>query len=183
MLGAASRPLFTAFLAAAGLLLLVAVLNASSLMAARSLDRARELAVRRALGATPRDIGRLLLAEVTLLGGAGAAIGLALAVPLLRVVDPLLPDNVFLFRAAAVDWRVAAIVGTVAAAVVGLATLVLLRQAMATGGRLQPDRTVTESARSVSRRLVVTVQVALAIVLTVAGSLLVGSLLSVYGQR
>jgi predicted permease len=183
VLGAASRPLFTAFLAAAGILLVVAALNAFSLMAARSLDRARELAVRRALGATPRDIGRLLLAEVTLLVGAGAAIGLALAVPLLRVVDPLLPDNVFLFRAAAVDWRVAAIVATVAATVVGLATLVLVRQAMATGGRLQPDRTVTESARSLSRRLVVSVQVALALVLTVAGSLLVGSLLSVYGQR
>lgn len=183
VLGAASRPLFTAFLAAAGILLVVAVLNASSLMAARSLDRARELSVRRALGATARDIGRLLLAEVTLLVGAGAAIGIAVAVPLLRVIDPLLPDNVFLFRAAAVDWRVAAILATVAATVVGLATLVLVRQAMATGGRLQPGRTVTDSARSLSRGVVVSMQVALALVLTVAGSLLVGSLLSVYGQR
>jgi putative ABC transport system permease protein len=42
---------------------------------------------------------------------------------------------------------------------------------------------VTDSARSVSRRLVVGVQVALAFVLTVTGSLLVGSLLSVSGQR
>jgi predicted permease len=183
VLGATSRPLFTAFLAAAGILLLVAALNASSLMAARSLDRGRELAVRRALGATPRDIGRLLLAEVALLVGAGAMIGLALAVPLLRVVDPLLPDNVSLFRAAAVDWRVAAIVAAVAAVITALATLVLLRQAVAAGVRLQPDRTVTDSARSVSRRLVVSMQVALAFVLTVAGSLLVGSLLSVYGQR
>lgn len=183
LLGAGSRPLFNAFFAAAVILLVVAALNASSLMAAGSLDRARELSVRRALGATPRDIGRLLLAEVALVVGAGAAIGLTLAVPLLHVVDPLLPDNVFLFRAAAVDWRVAAIVAMVAATVVGLATLVLLRQTMATGGRLQPDRTVTESARSVSRRLVVSVQVGLAFVLTVAGSLLVGSLLSVYGQR
>ena len=183
VLGASSRPLFTAFLVAAGILLVIAAVNASSLMAARSLDRARELAVRRALGATPRDIGRLLLGEVALLVGAGATIGIALAVPILRVVDPLLPDNVFLFRAAAVDWRVAVIVAAVAATIAGLATLVLQRQAMAGAARLQPDRTVTEPARSVSRRLVVSLQVALAFVLTVAGSLLVGSLLSVYGQR
>ena len=183
VLGASSRPLFTAFLVAAGILLVIAAVNASSLMAARSLDRGRELAVRRALGATPRDIGRLLLGEVALLVGAGATIGIALAVPILRVVDPLLPDNVFLFRAPAVDWRVAAIVAAVAATIAGLATLVLQRQAMASAARLQPDRTVTESARSVSRRLVVGLQVALAFVLTVAGSLLVGSLLSVYGQR
>ena len=183
LLGAGARPLFSAFLAAAVILLAVATLNASSLMAARSLDRARELSVRRALGATPRDIGRLLLAEVALLVGAGAATGLALAIPVLRVVDPLLPDNVALFRAAAVDWRVAAIVAAVAAVITALATLVLLRQAVAAGVRLQPDRTVTDSGRSVSRRLVVSIQVALAFVLTVAGSLLVGSLLSVYGQR
>ena len=182
-LGATSRPLFTAFFAAASILLVVAALNASSLMAARSLDRGRELTVRRALGATSRHIGRLLLGEVALLVGAGAVVGIALAVPVLRVVGPLLPDNVFLFRAAAVDWRVAAIVAAVAATLAVLATLVLLRQAVASAARLQPDRTVTESTRSVSRRLVVSVQVALAFVLTVAGSLLVGSLLAIYGQR
>jgi predicted permease len=183
LLGAASRPLFTAFLAAAGILLVVTALNASSLMAARSLDRGRELAVRRALGATPRNLARLLLVEVTLLVGAGAVIGLALVGPIVQVIDPLLPDNVVLFRAAALDWRVAAITGALAAAIAGVATLVLLGQATANDVRLRPDRSVTEPARSLKRRLVVIVQVALALVLTVAGALLVGSLLSVYGQR
>ena len=182
-LGAASRPLFTAFLAAAGVLLVVAALNAASLMAARSLDRGRELAVRRALGATPRDLARLLLVEVTLLVGAGAAIGLVLAALVLPVIDPLLPDNIVLFRSTALDWRVAAIAAAVAAVIVAIATMALLRQATASDAKLRPDRTVTESARSIGRRLVVAVQVALAFGLTVSGALLVGSLLSVYGQR
>ena len=183
LLGAVSRPLFTAFLAAAGILLLVAALNASSLMAARSLDRARELSVRRALGATSWDLARLLLVEVALLVGAGAAIGLALAIPSIRVIDPLLPDNMALLRAAALDWRVVAVTAAVAVLIAGVAILILVRQATASDARLGPDRTVTESARSVKRRFVVSVQVALAFALTVAGSLLVGSLLSVYGQR
>jgi predicted permease len=182
-LGAASRPLFTAFLAAAGILLLVAALNASSLMAARSIDRGRELAVRRALGATPWDLGRLLLAEATLLVGAGAVLGLVLGAPFLEGIVPLLPDNVVLFRAAAIDWRIAAFTGVVAVGIAGVATIGLLRRAIAGDSRLEPSRNVTEPARSTSRRLVVTVQVAVALVLTIAGSLLVGSLLSVYAQK
>ncbi len=180
-LGAASRPLFAAFLVGAALLVLVAALNASSLMAARSLDRGRELAVRRALGATRLDIGRLLV-EAVILVGAGATIGLALAVPLLRVIAPLLPEGLVLFRAAAIDWRVVAFTAVVAAALAGLVTTWPLRRATANDARLEPGRNVTERARSMSRRLVVLVQVALALVLTVGGALLIGSLLSVYAQ-
>lgn len=183
VLGAASRPLFSALLAAAGLLLVVAAINASSLMAARSLDRERELAVRRALGATPRDLGRLLLAETALLVGCSAAIGLLLATPFLRLIVPMLPEAVVIFREAAVDVRVLTMVGVAAAALAGLATLGLLRRAVTSSVRLESRRTITSSARSMSQRLVVAVQVALALVLTVGGTLLVGSLLSIYAQE
>jgi putative ABC transport system permease protein len=183
MLGAGSRPLFTALLAAASLLLIIAALNAVSLMAARSVDRERELAVRRALGAGPGAIGRLLLTEVAVLLGVGALIGLTLAVLVLRIIVPLLPDDLVLFRAAAIDTRVTALTVVVAIAVAAAAMMALLRRAIAGDTSLQSGRTVTESARSVRRRLVITVQVALALVLTVGGSLLVGSLLSVYGQQ
>ena len=165
------------------MLLVIATLNAVSLMAARSLDRARELAVRRALGARPWDIGRLLLKEVTFLIGCGTLIGLALAALFLRVIVPMLPDNVALFRAAAIDWRVVAFTTVVAIAIVGLATMVLV----AAGGRERHGHAAGPHSDGVGailrRRLVVMVQVALTLVLTVAGSLLVGSLLSVYGQE
>jgi predicted permease len=181
-LGAASRPLFTALLIAAGLLVAIAALNASSLMAARSVDRRRELAVRRALGATPFDIGRLLVVEAGLLVGAGAAIGVTIAAPLLRFSAELLPEDLALFRAAAIDWRVAAFSVAATALLTILVTIWPLR--LASTGDTTPGhtRSVTSQARPMSWRLVVMAQVALALVLTVGGSLLVGSLLSVYAQ-
>jgi predicted permease len=181
-LGAASRPFFTALLVAAGLLVAIAGVNASSLMAARSVDRRRELAVRRALGATSFDITRLLLVESAMLVGAATAIGLAIAAPLLRVVGQLLPDDVALFREAVVDWRVAAFGAATFVVVAGVVAVWPLRLASRDDGMPGGGRSVTGEARSRSWRILVTAQVALALVLTLGGSLLVGSLLSVYAQ-
>jgi predicted permease len=181
-LGAASRPLFLALLAAAALLVTIAALNASTLMAARSVDRVRELAVRRALGASSLDIARLLLVEAGLLIGTGAAIGLLIAAPLLRFTNGLLPKDLALFRSAAIDGRIAAFGFAITVVLAIVVTVWPLRLALA--GKASPghERSVTGQARSRGWRLVVTAQVGLALVLTVGGSLLVGSLLSVYAQ-
>lgn len=181
-LGASSRPLFLALLASAALLVASAALNASSLMAARSVDRRRELAVRRALGATPFDIGRLLLVEAGVLVGTGAAIGLLIAAPLLGLAAALLPADLALFRTVAIDWRVAVFSVALTLMLAVLVTAWPLR--LASNGDAAPGdtRSVTGQAHSLSWRLVVTAQVALALVLTTGGALLVGSLLSVYAQ-
>ena len=182
-IGARSRPLFEALLAAALLIVAVAAMNASSLMAARAIDRLQELSVRRALGATASDLGRLLFSESIALVGVGGAIGLALAPPLLRFVLHLLPEDLVLLRPAAVDWRVGAFAAVVAAALASLAAVWPVRRALgAHMGPLLPGRGATDSTRSIGRRVVVAVQVAAAVVLTVAGSLLVSSLLAVYAQ-
>jgi len=136
----------------------------------------------RALGATPFDIGRLLLTEAALLVGAGAAIGLLIAVPFLRFSARLLPGDLALFRTAAIDWRVAAFSVAAAALLAGVVSIWPLRLASRGDAVSGHTRNVTSQARSLSRRLVVMVQVALALVLTVTGSLLVGSLLSIYAQ-
>lgn len=65
--------------AASVLLLVLAALNASALLVARAAARRRELAVRSALGATPWELRRLLLAEGAVLGFLGALLGLGLA--------------------------------------------------------------------------------------------------------
>jgi len=181
-LGAASRPLFAALLAAAGLLVALAVLNASSLMAARSIDRRRELAVRRALGASAVDIGRLLVMEAGLLVGAGTFIGLLCAAPLLQLAVSLLPEGIALFKVVSIDTRIIAFSGFAAVVFAALVVVWPLRLASADRSTTEPSRNVTVQAGSLSRRLVVTMQVGLALVLTVGGSLLVGSLLSVYAR-
>ena len=79
----------------AGLILLAACANLGSLFAARAADRAREVALRLALGASRRRILRGLFTEAILISLAGGAVGLAGSVVLLRWLSawqPLSPS-------------------------------------------------------------------------------------------
>jgi ABC-type lipoprotein release transport system permease subunit len=66
-----------------GIILLVVLLGVGSAQLAAVLERRREFAVLSALGMSTARMVRLLLAEALLVGLAGAAVGLALAVPVL----------------------------------------------------------------------------------------------------
>jgi predicted permease len=66
-------------LAVAGVVLLIASLNVANMMLARGTTRAKEMAIRLALGGSRADILRQLLVEGLLLAVAGGAAGLALA--------------------------------------------------------------------------------------------------------
>jgi predicted permease len=135
-----------------GLVLLLACTNLASFLLARALDRGQEVALRRALGATRGALVRQLLVESALLGIGGAAVGLVLALGLLRgllALDLPLPfglkldlhfgvDSSVLF-----DWRVVALTagaGVVAGGLLGLipalqGTRADVGAALKTGGR------------------------------------------------
>jgi predicted permease len=76
------------------ILLLVASINLASLLATRVAGRSAEIAVRVALGAGKKRLLRQFLTEGLILSGIGAAAGIAVAFPLVRVIAHLAPPQI-----------------------------------------------------------------------------------------
>lgn len=79
-------------LGAVTLVLLIACVNLTNLLLAKTLERRREIAIRSALGASRGRIGRQFFFENMLLAAFGAVAGLAIAQLLLSAATALLPD-------------------------------------------------------------------------------------------
>jgi predicted permease len=99
MLGGPARAFMAGLMLLAGLILLAACANLGSLFAARAADRAKETALRLALGSRRGLILRQMLTESLLVSMAGGALGLAGGVMILHVLSawqpfPDVPINV-----------------------------------------------------------------------------------------
>ena len=99
MLGGPARAFMAGLMLLAGLILLAACANLGSLFAARAADRAKEMALRLALGSRRRLILRQMLTEGVLVSLSGGALGLAGGIVILRLLSawqpiPDIPINV-----------------------------------------------------------------------------------------
>jgi len=81
-----ARTVLLVLLAASALVFIIACSNVANLILTRTVRREGELAMRAALGASTGALRRMLLAESLLLCGAGAALGVAYAQPMVTIL-------------------------------------------------------------------------------------------------
>ncbi|HEV3197694.1 MAG TPA: ABC transporter permease [Bryobacteraceae bacterium] len=170
------RDVSKVLLAAVAVVLLIACSNIAALMLVRSSARAREIAVRTAIGASRARIVRQLLSENLVLAGLGGACGALLGRLLLRALIALLPDDTPPWISFDMDARfiVFAVAVTAAAALLfGLAPA-LQASRVAPNACLHESGTRTTSSRGRRAALnaLVAGEIALALALLVCSGLL-----------
>jgi putative ABC transport system permease protein len=164
-----TRPALLLVMAAASLVLLIACANIANLLMARALGREREMAVRRALGATWQRLARQVLTESAILALSGGLAGVLLAygaVPFLKAAlpagmpraDEIAVNGTVLWFAAALSLLTGLLFGALPA----------VRPGRGLGGR-------TVTAHNRAARLLVTVEVAFAMMLLCGAGLLMES--------
>ena len=172
------RPMLLILLGAVGLVLLVACANLANMHLARATVRAREIAVRTAIGAGRGRIVRQLLTESLVLAGVGGGLGLLIAYwgisALVTAYPTLLPRSS--------DIGINGTVLAFTAALCGLTAVLFGLAPAVSAARTDLVETLKEGARTggapLKRRLrgaLVVSEVALAIVLLVGAGLLLRS--------
>ena len=182
-LAARQDPVLWLLLGAAAIVLLVACVNLANLILARGSARARELALRAALGGSRRRLVRLLLVEGACIAAIGTAVGLLAALNAFQLLAGQLPP--LLARVTDPSFDLRALVFAIAiacAAAMGFSVVPALRLSRADArdglrlGQLQPH------ARRRGRSALVAIEVAICLALLAGAGLVGRSLLTLLSQ-
>jgi predicted permease len=172
------RPVIAVLMGAVAFVLLIACANVANLLLARLAQRERDLALRAALGASRVRLVRQLLVESLVLAVMGGAAGILLGAWGVPLVTRLAPAAVSRLTEARVDLRVLAfstVVSLATAIVFGLLPAVRASRVDLQGLLNAAARKTAEGPASLARRVLVTAEVALAVVLLVGAGLMVRS--------
>ena len=160
--------------------LLIACSNLANLLLSRAANRAKEVAVRAALGARPWQLVRQSFYESLVLCAVGSTAGMLLAGASFSFLEHLAPGDLAGLKALSVDWRVLSFTVAIAlltAVIFGLIPLLQMRRLDVSESLKQSARTVAAAAGSRHvRALLVCSQVALAFVLLIGAGLLIQTL-------
>jgi predicted permease len=166
-------------LGAVGLLVIIASANVANLLLVHASGRRRELAVRRALGATGPRLARQLMVQSALLAVAGGLLGIAAGVAGARVLRAVLPATIPLSSAVRVDAGVLLVCSLVVVSLgiaFGTAPALLASRVAPEGALRSSGGHATSRGSATVRRSLVIVETALAMALVVGAGLMAESL-------
>jgi predicted permease len=176
------KPALLVLFCAVGFVLLIACANIANLLLARASGRAREFAVRAALGAGKSRLIRQLLTESMLLGIVGGACGLLLASWGTHAALKALPATLPRAGEVGIDLRVLAFTGTIAllaGILFGLAPALKISRTNVQDSLKEGGRGAS-GARKGAHGILVVVEMALALVLLVGAGLTLRSLVQLW---
>jgi predicted permease len=160
-----------------GMVLLVACANVANLLLVRVEGRRQELAIRSALGAPWGRTAADLLFESVVLGTAGAGIGLALAFGALRALVAMAPTGLPRIHEIGIDIPVLLFTAGLAlftSLIIGAIPIVKFAGARAASGLREGGRGLSQGReRHRARKILVIVQVGLALVLLICSGLMI----------
>jgi putative ABC transport system permease protein len=178
------RPALTALMGAVAFVLLIACANVANLLLARFARRQHDLALRAALGASRGRLVRQLLIESVLLSVLGGWLGVALAAAAVPLLVRLSPVTIPRLDDAAVNLAVVGYAIVVSlATTVGFGLLPALRASRVdlSGAIAGDGRRTAAAPASRSRRILIAVDVALAVVLLAGAGLMIRSVATLLG--
>lgn len=172
------RPALWALLGATAFVLLIACGNVANLLLARAEERGREIAVRRALGASTWGLVRQFLVEGVLLAMGGAVLGVVFAQLCLRLILRASQGSIPRSAEIQVDWLVltfACGLALLTGIFFGLAPLVQLLPRAGNEQLRSGTRTTATREAHWLRGIMITGEMALALILLIGSGLLVGA--------